>query len=172
MVPARASEEDSFGLNDHLRKAATASSDERAAQGAREDLAEPQLDRSYDPAPLAVPETTGQAGRPPRHPKVLCDFGPSAKTGRQSAAPTATLLEQNLQLRTAAPPARRSLRLESLPPHNFKEPDGRRANPGVGGADDPAARPPAPGGLQTNSDRLFQSLERLVQYVSGNELVS
>ena len=59
VVPA--SEEDSFGLNDHLRKAATANSDEQAAQGAREDLAEPQLDRSYDPAPLAVPETTGQA---------------------------------------------------------------------------------------------------------------
>ena len=40
VVPA--SEEDSFGLNDHLRKAATASSDEQAAQGARGDLAEPQ----------------------------------------------------------------------------------------------------------------------------------
>ena len=72
---------------------------------AREDLAEPQLDRPYGPAPLAVPETTGQAGQPPRHPKVLCDFGPSAKTGRQSAAPTATLLEQNLQMRTAAGPS-------------------------------------------------------------------
>ena len=55
-------------------------------------------------------------------------------TGRQPRAATATLLEQNLQLRPAPAPPRRSSRIEGLPPQNFKEPDGRK-NPGVGGAD-------------------------------------
>ena len=76
-------------------------------------------------------------------------------------AATATLLEQNLQMRPATAPPRRSSRIESLPPQNFKEPDGRK-NPGVGGADHvPPAGPPAPRGQQANSVRLVQSLERL-----------
>ena len=66
--------------------------------------------------------------------EFACDFGSAPKTGRQPMAATATLLEQNLQLRPAPAPPRRSSRIEGLPPQNFKEPDGRK-NPGVGGAD-------------------------------------
>ncbi|EGB02799.1 hypothetical protein AURANDRAFT_68557 [Aureococcus anophagefferens] len=69
---APAPDEDSFGLDEHLRKAATASSDEQAAQeDSREESAEQQLHGSDDPVPLASPETTGQAGRLPRRPQVL-----------------------------------------------------------------------------------------------------
>ena len=111
VVPA--SSEDSFGLEEHLRKAATASSGEQTAREVvREDSAEQQPRGSEDPVLLASPETTGQAGRLPRRPQVLCDFGSAPKTGRQPMAATATLLEQNLQLRPAPAPPRRSSRIE------------------------------------------------------------
>ena len=162
-----ASSEDSFGLEEHLRKATTARSDEQAArETSRDDSAEPQPRRPEDPVLLASPETTGQAGQLPRRPHVLCDFGSAPKTGRQPMAATAVLLEQNLLREGAVPAPRRSSRIEGLPPQNFKEPDGRK-HPGVGGADHVPPGPPAPRGQQTNAVRLVESLERLGDASAG-----